>query len=91
MQKKPTARQTYSAWREALRGSTLGWELALPIFGGVLVGYYLDNRLATGHVFTMGLMTLGLGASAYSLWRFIQQLDAQQKETAPEAEDTQRG
>ncbi len=72
-------------WREALRLTTLGWELALPIFGGVLAGYSLDRWLGTRPTFTLGLLTLGLGASVYNLWRVIQRLDAQQKRNADEA------
>ncbi len=80
MQGKPNGRRGRDFWREALRATTLGWELALPIFGGVLAGYYLDRWLGSRHIFTLGLLTLGLGASAYNLWRFIQRLDARQKE-----------
>ena len=28
---------------EGLRASSLGWELALPIFIGVLLGHYVDK------------------------------------------------
>lgn len=71
-------------WREALRLTTLGWELALPIFGGVLAGHYLDNRLSMHPTFTLGLLTLGLGASIYILWQTIRQLDARQKRDSEE-------
>jgi predicted F0F1-ATPase subunit len=77
-------------WREALRATTLGWEIALPIFGGALGGHYLDRWLGTRHIFTLGLLMLGLGASAYNLWRFIQRLDARQKEEARQEEGERR-
>jgi predicted F0F1-ATPase subunit len=89
-QKEPDASPRRDFWREALRATTLGWELALPIFGGVLAGYYLDRRLETGHIFTLGLLMLGLGASAYNLWRFIQRLDARQKQDAAKPEDEEQ-
>ncbi len=87
MQKKPETRPWRDFWREALRATTLGWELALPIFGGVLAGYYLDRWLGTGHVFTMGLLMLGIGVGAYNLWRVIQRWDARQKQDAAQPKD----
>lgn len=84
IQKKPDPHPGREMWREALRLTTLGWELALPIFGGVLVGYYLDRWLAMRPIFTLGLLTLGLGVSVYNLWRAIQRLDARQKQGSDE-------
>ena len=34
-------------WRDALRAMSLGWDLAVPIFGGVLIGYFLDRHFET--------------------------------------------
>lgn len=62
-------------WREALVALSLGWELALPIFAGVLIGHFLDRWLETGLTFTLGLLTLGIGLGYYSLARFIQRVD----------------
>ena len=68
------------AWLgEALRASTLGWELALPIFGGVLSGYFLDQRLGTRHIFTVGLLFLGVVVGFFSLWRYEQRLRARDR------------
>lgn len=89
-QKKPDAGPRRGFWQEALRATTLGWELALPIFGGVLAGYYLDRWLGMGHTFTLGLLMLGLGVSAYNLWRFIQRLDTRQKQDAAQPEDEEQ-
>ena len=85
--KRPEARQRGGFWYEALRYTTLGWELALPIFGGVLGGYYLDRWLGTKPTFTLGLLTLGLGASVYNIWRFIQRLEARHKPDSAAPED----
>jgi ATP synthase protein I len=89
-QKEPEASSRRDFWREALRATTLGWELALPIFGGVLAGYYLDRWLGTGHIFTLGLLVLGLGTSAYNIWRFIQRLDVRQEQDAAKPEDEEQ-
>jgi predicted F0F1-ATPase subunit len=73
-------------WREALLATTLGWDLAIPIFGGVLIGYVLDRWLGTGHTFTLGLLFAGVLASYYNLWRFIRRLDRRGDMEKPPAE-----
>jgi ATP synthase protein I len=81
-------------WREGFAAITLGWELAIPIFGGVLAGYYLDRWLGTGHVFTLGLLTMGIAAGFYNLWRFGQRMAERQRqieaETKKEAEEQRK-
>ncbi len=62
-------------WREALRATTLGWDLSLPIFGGVLIGYVLDRALGTRYIFTLGLLLFGIGAGFYNVIRSIQRMD----------------
>lgn len=64
-------------WREALVAISLGWDLAVPIFGGVLVGYFLDRWLGTGHIFTLGLLCLGIALGYYNIARFIQRMHRQ--------------
>ena len=41
--KKNRQAEWSAAWREAMTATSLGWDLALPIFGGVLLGYLLDQ------------------------------------------------
>ena len=65
----------WASWQEALRAMSLGWDLALPIFGGVLLGNLLDRWLGTGHIFTLGLLTLGIGVGYYNVVRFIRRID----------------
>jgi F0F1-type ATP synthase assembly protein I len=74
-------------WAEAMRASTLGWELALPIFGGVLLGYGLDRRFGTRYIFTVSLLFLGAGAGFYSLWRYGQRLAARDRKRRAAAEE----
>jgi len=66
--------------REAVRATTLGWELAVPIFGGVLLGHFLDKQLGTGYTFTVGLLFAGVGVGFYNIWRFSQDVDARQQQ-----------
>ena len=80
-----------ATWRQALTALTIGWDLALPIFGGVLIGHYLDRRLASGYVFTIGLLILGLVVGVYNVARTLQrQLRGDQlraRYRAPEEEE----
>ena len=68
-----------AAWREALAATSLGWDLALPIFGGVLLGHLLDRQLDTGYVFTLGLLVLGIGTGFYNVARSIQRIEARER------------
>ncbi|MDD3826659.1 MAG: AtpZ/AtpI family protein [Anaerolineae bacterium] len=70
-----------SLWREALLAMSLGWDLAVPIFGGVLLGYFLDRLLQTRYIMTVGLMVLGVGVSYYNLARFIRRMDRADEES----------
>ncbi len=63
-----------AAWRESLAATSLGWDLAVPIFGGVLLGHFLDRRLDTAYVFTLGLLVLGIGTGFYNVARAIRRL-----------------
>lgn len=58
-----------SAWHVAVQAMSLGWELALPIFIGVLLGYGIDRKLGTKYGFTIGLMLLGVVAGFYNVLR----------------------
>lgn len=71
-------------WRLALRFLTLGSDLAVPIFGGVLLGHLLDRELGTGYAFTVGLLLLGIGVGYYNVVRAIQRLQAHDQRVAAE-------
>ncbi len=72
MKKQDSSR---AIWREALRATSLGWDLALPIFGGVLGGHLLDRFLSTRYVFTLSFLILGIATGFYSVIRSIQRVD----------------
>lgn len=85
----PLTRQTRpnTFWQDALPALTVGWNLAVPIFGGVLLGYFLDKWLGTGYIFTIGLLVLGIFVGFYMLARTIQRLDRQSKEEQEEKKE----
>ena len=58
-------------WSNTLAATSLGWDLALPIFGGVLLGHFLDRWLDTGYAFTLGLLILGIVTGFYNVVRAI--------------------
>ena len=69
MDKKP---ENKSKFIRGLSLLSLGWELALPIFIGVLLGYQLDKWIGTRLVFTIILLLLGIAAGFYNLYKIIQ-------------------
>jgi F0F1-type ATP synthase assembly protein I len=82
-----------SLWRESLRAMSLGWDLAIPIFGGVLLGNFLDKFLGTKYIFTVGLIFFGIFVSYYNLGKFIQRmrkLDEQHMKEKEENETIER-
>ena len=78
-----------SLWREAILATTLGWDLAVPIVGGTLIGYFLDKWLDSGHTFTLGLLFLGIVISYYNLWRFIRRVDRKSDAEQARMKETQ--
>ena len=54
--------------------STLSWNLVLPIVGGVLLGYYLDQRSGNGLTWTLSLLVLGVMIAFSNLYNlYIEQ------------------
>ena len=49
--------------------TALGWEIALPIFGGVILGHYLDRLLNTTYQFTLSLLGLGIFIGYYNIYK----------------------
>jgi predicted F0F1-ATPase subunit len=82
MTKRPDGDEWRAAWRDALAATSLGWDLALPIFGGVLLGHLLDRRLGTRYAFTLGLLVLGIGTGFYNVARSIQRVEARERRRA---------
>lgn len=59
---------------DVTRAMSLGWELAAPIFVGVLGGHFLDQWLETGFTFTVGLLVWGVVGGFFNIWRFERKL-----------------
>lgn len=52
--------------------TTLGWELAIPIFVGLFVGIQIDRVFHTHYVFTISCVLIGILAGYYSLYKLIE-------------------
>lgn len=74
-------------WSEALGAASLGWDLAVPIFGGVLLGHVVDRWLETGYVFTLGLLLLGVVTGFYNVFRAVQRLEVRERSLAEQEEN----
>ena len=59
-------------WQNGMSLTTLGWELAVPIFGGLLIGYKLDQYLNTRYILTISMLVMGIVIGYYSLYKYIQ-------------------
>lgn len=57
-------------WREFGSTLNLSWEVALPIFLGVLAGYFLDKKLNSPVNFTLIMLVFGVLMSLYRLIEF---------------------
>lgn len=66
-------------WQEAIRATSLGWELAAPIFMGVLAGHFLDGRFESGYIFTVSLLFVGALAGLYNVWRFADRMERRRR------------
>jgi predicted F0F1-ATPase subunit len=52
--------------------TSLGWDLALPIFGGVLIGYQIDQNITnSGYRFTISLLIIGIIVGYYNIYKYI--------------------
>lgn len=60
------------SWLKGITLTSLGWELALPIFLGVLLGYQIDKHLSINYTFTMIFLVLGIITSYINLYRLIE-------------------
>ena len=79
-------------WREAIRATSLGWDLALPIFGGVLLGHLIDQLLSIQYVFTLAFLLLGIATGFYNVLRSIRRIDRRSRRRAtPENDKDKEG
>ena len=49
----------------------VGWSVALPLVGFILVGVFLDKQFGTKPTFIFAGLVLGMLTSFYSLYKFL--------------------
>jgi len=52
--------------------TSLGWQLALPIFGGALLGYQLDRPSPNQFTFTLFFILFGIIVGYYNIYKIIE-------------------
>ncbi len=57
-----------SFWRLAAQATTLGWDLVVPIVGGVLLGRYLDDTFDKEFTWTLSLLMGGVAVAFNNLY-----------------------
>ncbi len=57
-----------SFWHLVAQATTLGWNLMVPIVGGVLLGRYLDDRLGKEFTWTLSLLLMGVAVAFNNLY-----------------------
>jgi len=51
---------------------SLGWELAVPIFLGVFIGYRLDQYFGLKYDLAITFLVLGIGVGYYNLYKTVE-------------------
>ncbi len=59
--------------------SSMGIALGVTIFGCFFIGYYLDQKLGTGHFFTFFLLILGIVAGFKNVYTLIKKSVSNEK------------
>ena len=69
-QQKVTRRKRIFSARD-LRATTIGWEIAIPIVGGPLLGFFLDRQFGTSPRWTMILLGVGVLSAIAAVIRYV--------------------
>jgi len=69
-QQKPTRRRRMFSARD-LRATTIGWEIALPIVGGPLLGFFIDRQFGTSPRWTLILLGVGVLSAVAAVIRYV--------------------
>ena len=71
-EKKDERKDKKKSMMKGIGLTALGWEIALPIFGGVIIGYNLDRLLSTDYIFTLSLLVLGVFIGYFNIYKRIE-------------------
>jgi ATP synthase protein I len=68
-------RGTRSVWFGLGMTGLIGWSVAVPTLGGVMLGAWLDRRYPGGHSWTLALLVAGLIIGCANAWHWVAQED----------------
>jgi predicted F0F1-ATPase subunit len=72
MESKPDPKKPKKGMKSFVLTS-LGWELALPIFLGAFLGYQIDHKIIkSGYAFTIILVIVGIIIGYYNIYKRIE-------------------
>ncbi len=54
-----------------LRATTIGWEIAIPIVGGPLLGFFIDRQFGTSPRWTLILLGVGILSAIAAVVRYV--------------------
>jgi ATP synthase protein I len=79
---EPTSKQPEDKpdnfWRLVAQASQLGWNMVIPIVGGVLLGRYLDDMFGKEFTWTLTLLLMGVAVAFNNLYTiYIEHSDAE--------------
>ena len=55
-------------WQLVAQATTLGWNMVIPIVGGVLLGRYLDDKFDKEFTWTLSLLLMGVAVAFNNLY-----------------------
>ncbi len=69
---EPTSKQPEERpdnfWQLVAQATTLGWNMVIPIVGGVLLGRYLDDKFDKEFTWTLSLLLMGVAVAFNNLY-----------------------
>jgi ATP synthase protein I len=64
-----------SVWFGLGMSGLIGWSVAVPTLGGVMLGIWLDGRYPGAHSWTLILLVVGLAIGCANAWHWVAQED----------------
>ena len=70
-----SAKDTQGAWFGLGMSGLIGWSVAVPTLGGIMLGVWLDRRHPGAFSWTLALLFAGLFIGCANAWYWVDQQD----------------